>query len=102
MEAAEARHKTAVQEILAGHRSDMEAAEARQSAAVQSALAEHMRSISELIASRCEPATEQMRPDADDAQAFAQLRELLAEQARVMKDEHDRTTIRDHERHRSR
>ena len=96
MEAAEARHKTAVQEILAGHRSDMEAAEARQSAAVQSALAEHRQSISELIASRREPATEQMRPDAD-AQAFAQLRELLAEQAGVMKDEHDRTTsaIRD-------
>ena len=96
MEAAEARHKTAVQEILAGHRSDMEAAEARQSAAVQSALEEHRQSISELIASRREPVAEQVRPDAD-ALAFAQLRELLAEQADVMKDEHDRTTsaIRD-------
>jgi hypothetical protein len=96
MEAAEARHKAAVQEMLAGHRSDMEAAEARQTAAVQSALAEHMRSISDQIASRREPVAEQARPDAD-AQAFAQLRELLTEQAGVMKDEHARTTgaIRD-------
>lgn len=90
MEAAETRHKTAVQELLAGHRSDMQAAEARQSAAVQSALAEHRQSISELIASRREPAAEPVKPDAD-ALAFAQLRALLAEQASVMKDEHDRT-----------
>ncbi|MBL9102750.1 MAG: hypothetical protein JNL82_17520 [Myxococcales bacterium] len=106
MEAAEARHTTAVQGILAGHRSDMEAAEtrhktavqeilealeARQSAAVKSALTEHMQSISELIASRLKPAVEPARPDAD-ALAFAQLRALLTEQAGVMKDEHDKTT----------
>lgn len=94
--AAEARHKAGVQELLAGHCSDMEAAEARQTAAVQSALAEHRQSISDLIAPCLAPAAEQARPDAD-AHAFAQLRELLAEQAGVMKDEHGRTTgaIRD-------
>lgn len=89
MEAAEARHAAAVQELHAQHRAEMEAAEARHAAGLQGALADCRQMVSELLAQHREALGQQQRPGADDAQAFAELRELLAEQARVMRGEHD-------------
>ena len=89
MEAAEARHAAAMQDLHTQHRTEMEAAETRHTARLRGAFAECWHMVSELLAQHQEALGQQPRPGADDAQAFAELRELLAEQARVMQGEHD-------------
>lgn len=80
-----------VERVLAQHRTEMEASEARQVAALRDVLAEHRQSLADLLAQHREALREQAEAGTDDAQAFAQLRELLTEQARIMQDEHGRT-----------